>query len=67
MKRQWKIRRTIKESRDSQNRWDRAYQLILEIARSAEDSQKHSGAEVHHANSDLRQGVDPTSSPNPNH
>jgi hypothetical protein len=39
MKHQWKIQRGGKEYSDGQNRWDRAYQLVLEIARFVEETQ----------------------------
>jgi hypothetical protein len=53
MKRQWKIRREVKEYPDGPTRWDRAYQLILEIARSVEESQTPMKLEVPYASSDL--------------
>jgi hypothetical protein len=36
MKRQWKIHREVQEYPNGQDRWDRAYLLILEIARNSE-------------------------------
>lgn len=67
MKRQWMIHREVKEYPDGQKRWDRAYLLILEIARSAEEKRKTEIPEVNHANSDLCEGLDPASGPGPNH
>ncbi len=60
MKRQWKIRRNVKEIPDAQSRWDRAYRLILEIAHSVEENQSQTKAEVRHASSNLCQGIHPT-------
>ena len=66
MKRQWKIHREMTEYPDGQKRWDRAYLLLLEIARSTEMNQTRTSPEVQHASSDLCQGVDPTSNTSPN-
>ena len=67
MKRQWKIQRGVKEYPDGPNRWDRAYQLILEIARSVEESQTPMKLEVPYASSDLCESVDSASNANTNH
>jgi tRNA uridine 5-carbamoylmethylation protein Kti12 len=63
---QWKIQREVKEYPNGQNRWDRAYLLVLEIARSAEEKWKTAILEVSHASSDLCEGLDPASSPGSN-
>jgi len=63
MKHQWKIQREVKEYPDGQKRWDLAYLLILEIARSAEEKQQTVILEVSHASSNLCEGLDPASSP----
>jgi hypothetical protein len=62
MKRQWTIRRQVQEYPDGQNRWDQAYQLILEIAGSLDPNTIQSTLEVIHANSYLCPRVDSTSS-----
>lgn len=67
MKRQWKIQRETQEYPDGQNRWDRAYQLLLEIARSVEETQTQSKLEVQNASSDLCESIDPASSTSTNH
>lgn len=61
MQRQWRVQRTIQEYEDGQKRWDRAYLLVLEIARSIEESQEKPIMEVNHASSNLCPGIDPTS------
>lgn len=66
MKRQWKIHRKVQECPDGQSRWDRAYLLVLEIARSVEMDQTQTSLEVKHASSDLCKGVDPTPSASSN-
>jgi hypothetical protein len=68
MKRQWKIQRELKEYPDGQNRWDRAYQLIAELARPIEETQQTQlKLEVQYASSDLCESIDPASSPSTNH
>ncbi len=67
MKRQWQVKRTVKESLDAQRRWDRAYLLILEITRSIEPGQEQPKAEVEHASSNICAGIDPTANPSANH
>ena len=66
MKRQWKIHRKVQEYPDGQSRWDRAYLLVLEIARSVESAQTQTSPEVQHASSNLCEGLDPTPSASPN-
>ena len=66
MKRQWKIHRDVKEYPDGQSRWDRAYLLVLEIARSVEAHQMLTSLEVQRASSDLCEGIDPTPSTSSN-
>jgi|WetSurMetagenome_2_1015567.scaffolds.fasta_scaffold87015_2 hypothetical protein len=67
MKQQWIVQREGKEYPDGQARWDRAYRLILEIARSLEESQTPVKLEVPYASSDLCESIDSASSSNPNH
>jgi hypothetical protein len=67
MKRQWKIQRKKKEYPDGQKRWDRAYQLVLEIARSVEETQTPMKLEVRYASSDLCESIDSATSTNTNH
>jgi len=62
MKRQWTIRRQVREHPDGQNRWDRAYRLILEIAGSLDHNPTKSTLEVDHASSHLCPCVNPTPS-----
>jgi hypothetical protein len=66
MKRQWKIQREVKEYPDGQNRWARAYQLVLEIARSVEENQKPTKLEVLYECSDLRKSIDSATSTSTN-
>lgn len=67
MKRQWKIQREVKEYPDGQNRWDRAYQLVLEIARSVEENQLPMKLEVLYECSDLCESIDSATSTSTNH
>jgi hypothetical protein len=67
MKRQWKIHRKVQEYPDGQSRWDRAYLVVLEIARSIEGDQMQTSLEVQHASSNLCESVDPTPSTSSNH
>ena len=67
MKRQWQIKRTVKELEAGQKRWDRAYLLLLEIARSAEQNQAAQETEANHASSDLCARIDPTPGPSADH
>jgi len=67
MKRQWKIQRDVKEYPDGQNRWDRAYRLVLEIARSVEENQTPMKLEVPYASSDLCKSIDSATSTSTNH
>jgi hypothetical protein len=62
MKRQWTICRQVREHPDGQSRWDRAYQLVLEIAESLDHNPMKSPLEVDHASSHLCPCVNPTSS-----
>ena len=67
MKPQWTIHREMKDCPDGQKRWDRAYLLILEIARSSEANQEKAIPEVSHASSDLCEGLDPAASAGADH
>jgi hypothetical protein len=67
MKHQWTIHREVKEYPDGQKRWDRAYLLNLEIARSVEEKRKTVILEVSHASSDLCEGLDPASGSRSDH
>ena len=67
MKHQWRIQRELKEYPDGQKRWDRAYLLVMEIARSVEENQTQMRLEVHYASSDLCKSIDPTSSTSTNY
>jgi hypothetical protein len=64
---QWTVQRTVRETADAQKRWDQAYLLVLEIARSVEQKKIQTEIEVQHASSDLRPGVDPAAGPGTNH
>jgi hypothetical protein len=66
MKRQWKKHRNVQEYPDGQSRWDRAYLLVLEIARSVETDQTPANLEVQHASSDLCESIDPSPSTSSN-
>lgn len=67
MKHQWQIQRMVKELEGGQKRWDRAYLLILELARLVQPIQEKPGMEVNHVSSDLCARVDPTADPSANH
>jgi hypothetical protein len=67
MKRQWQIKRTVKELEAGQKRWDRAYLLLLEMARSVEQNQAALETEANHASSDLCACLDPTPSSGADH
>jgi hypothetical protein len=67
MKHHWKIQREGKEDPDAQNRWDRAYQLILEMARFIEETQTPVKLEEYYASSDLCESIDSTPSTSTNH
>ena len=66
MKRQWKIHREVQEYPNGRSRWDRAFLLVLEIARSVEATQTQMSLEVQYASSDLCEGLDSAPSPSPN-
>lgn len=67
MKRQWKIRREVQECPNGQSRWDRAYLLVLEIARGVEIKQMQTTKpEVQHASSNLCSSLDPAPSSSSN-
>ena len=67
MKSQWKIHREVQEYPNGQDRWDRAYLLILEIVHSAVVDLGQPNLEVSHASSDLCESIDPASSAGSNH
>ncbi len=61
MKRQWQARRTSVSRPDARQRWDRAYQSILQWSVEAERASTPSAngkEEYHHAGSGLRPGLD---------
>jgi hypothetical protein len=60
MKHQWTICRQVQEHLGGQRRWDRAYQLILEIAESLDHNPIKSPLEVDHASSHLRPSINST-------
>jgi hypothetical protein len=68
MKRQWKIHREVQAYPNGQSRWDRAYLLVLEIARNVEINPIHNTSpEVQHASSNLCPSLDLETSPDSNH
>src|SRR3970040_507439 len=70
MKRQWRIRRTLKPDPDGQRRWDRAYQHLLRWTLLSEPEQIPCSAltqEVYHEHCDLCARVDPAPGADPNH
>src|SRR5581483_2628931 len=63
VKRQWRIRRELIAVRDGHQRWDRTYQYLLNWAASGSPGAPPPArgpwaAEVEHAGSDLRAGLD---------
>jgi uncharacterized protein (UPF0548 family) len=63
MKRQWNIRRQTTALPDGQQRWDQAYQLLLEWARRATDTQSPPDEETHDANRRVCTGINHKSGP----
>jgi hypothetical protein len=61
MKHQWRVRRETVERTDARQRWDRAYQSILQWDLQTEPTPSPSanGKEEHHAGSGIRAGLDP--------
>ena len=63
MKRQWRVRRELLATPDGHQRWDRAYQYLLgwtspDVADPMTAASERQTAEVEHASSNLRAGVD---------
>lgn len=60
MKRQWRVCRQTIERPDASQRWDRAYQSILQWALEAEPNLtlNANGKEVYDAGSSIRQSLD---------
>jgi hypothetical protein len=73
MKRQWRIRRTTVRQVNGQQRWEQAYQNLLQWTCPTPDLTGQTGPaspptqEVSHASSDLCAGVDLAASPSPDH
>jgi hypothetical protein len=71
MKRSWTIRRTVQELPNGEQRWDRAYQLLLrwnqetETTRAVQTPVDHR-QEGRDESSTVRASVDPTTSSEPN-
>lgn len=68
MKRHWTVRRQLEPRPDGAQRWDRAYQAILQWAMASESTStttqtpsSHPQQEADHADSHLRPGVHPAS------
>ena len=69
MKRTWKVGRHFQPCPDGVERWDRAYQSILQWARTAQQAARNesvvssqSAKESDHASRRLRAGLDPATS-----
>jgi hypothetical protein len=73
MKRYWQIRRQCQETADATQRWDQAYQHLLQWNHpnpptdTPNPSISLSPSEVTHDQCHLCPGVDRSSSPRPNH
>ena len=67
MKRQWRIHRKVQEHPKGQDRWDRAYLLIMEIAQSSAVNQWPTKQEVRHASSDICESIDLPANARSNH
>ena len=69
--RAWQVRRTSVPTPASQQRWDRAYQLLLQWAMTSPEPAEAPGSpilsEVSHASSDLRPRLDQPSGRPPDH
>ena len=70
-RRAWHVRRTSVPTPTGQQRWDRAYQLLLQWAMTSPESTEAPGAsilpEVLHADSDLRSRLDQPPGRPPDH
>ena len=70
-RRAWHVRRTSVPTPTGQQRWDRAYQLLLQWAMTAPEPTEAPGAsilpEVLHADSDLRSRLDQPPGRPPDH
>jgi hypothetical protein len=70
-RRAWQVRRTSVPTPTSQQRWDRAYQLLLQWAMTSPEPTEAPGSpilpEVSHASSDLRPRLDQPSGRPPDH
>jgi hypothetical protein len=70
-RRAWQVRRTSVTTPTGQQRWDRAYQLLLQWAMTAPDPTLAPGfpilPEVSHASSDLRPRLDQPPGRPPDH
>jgi hypothetical protein len=70
-RRAWQVRRTSVTTPTGQQRWDRAYQLLLQWAMTSSDPTLAPGSpilpEVSHASSDLRPRLDQPPGRPPDH
>ena len=70
-RRAWQVRRTSVPTPTGQQRWDRAYQLLLQWAMTAPEPTEAPGSlilsEVSHASSDLRSRLDQPPGRPPDH
>jgi len=67
MKRQWKIKRQMREYADGWKRWDQVYHLLLEIACLREEKANRGEGEESHASSDLCPSIDAATDTSTNH
>lgn len=61
MKRQWSVRRQTAQLPDARQRWDRAYQNILQwsMQTKSDSTPSANGKEANRADSGIRPGLDP--------
>lgn len=67
MQRRWSVRRQTIERPDANQRWDRAYQSILQWSMETDSTPSVNGKEDNYAGSGIRTGLDPRTGQAPNY
>ena len=68
-KRRWNVGRSYAEQPDARSRWDRSYQFLIQWSAASLTDQAFSSPltqENSHENRNVRSGVNPAASTNPN-